>query len=149
MGQRLQKVVAATPLPEEVLISIAGGLLLQRILPWRLAGPVWPLVGWPLSTGAAAFYARAWAVRGFGSDLEHPESLITTGPYAVSRHPLYVGALLIQVGVGCLSRTGWVLAAWPWVARRAHAWVMLEEDELAGQFGDEWTEYAGRVPRWV
>jgi protein-S-isoprenylcysteine O-methyltransferase Ste14 len=77
--------------------------------------------------------------------------LITVGPYAVVRHPLYVGvAFLVLPWLGFLldSWLGVVLGGVLYIASRRFA--PEEELELARSFGSAWDEYrqAVKVP-WL
>jgi protein-S-isoprenylcysteine O-methyltransferase Ste14 len=81
--------------------------------------------------------------------LEQPESLVTTGPYALSRHPMYVGWWLIHLGVGVTRGSAWVAATLPTAALVEHFGVLREERALDRDFGDEFAEYCERVPRYL
>jgi len=78
--------------------------------------------------------------------------LITTGPFAHVRNPLYLGNLLIYAGIGVMS-----YALWPWLVIVALAYfvvqytliVSLEEEHLASAFGDEYDRYRASVGRFV
>jgi protein-S-isoprenylcysteine O-methyltransferase Ste14 len=76
--------------------------------------------------------------------------LVTAGPYARVRNPLYVGTLLIGVGlfiaVGSLwlGAVGFVL----FVALYQRK-ILSEETLLRRECGGEFERYAGAVPRWV
>jgi protein-S-isoprenylcysteine O-methyltransferase Ste14 len=78
--------------------------------------------------------------------------LITTGPFAYVRNPLYLGNILIYVGVGVMS-----LALFPWITIAALAWFYLqyylivtrEEEYLAERFGETYAEYRRRVRRFL
>ncbi|MFN8638146.1 MAG: isoprenylcysteine carboxylmethyltransferase family protein [Dehalococcoidia bacterium] len=76
--------------------------------------------------------------------------LVTWGPYAYSRNPIYVAHTLVALGVGLLwTRSAWAVlgAALGWyVSDRVT--VPLEEAALAEQFGAEFESYRGRVGRW-
>ena len=79
-----------------------------------------------------------------------PVHLVTTGPYRVSRNPMYVAMSCLLIG-------------WAWAFRsRPLAWYALfmiaafhtrillgEEPRLARIFGDAWRVYRASVPRWV
>ncbi len=78
--------------------------------------------------------------------------LITNGPFAYVRNPLYVGNMLLYAGVGVMS-----MALVPWLLIIAVAWfyvqyhliVTQEEEYLAERFGGEYEEYRRRVGRFV
>ncbi len=81
--------------------------------------------------------------------------LITNGPFAHTRNPLYLGNMFMYAGVGVMS-----MAFFPWLIIIALAWFYLqyflivtqEEEYLAGRFGAEYDEYCRHVrrfwPRW-
>jgi protein-S-isoprenylcysteine O-methyltransferase Ste14 len=93
---------------------------------------------------------NAWAMSAHGhGDLEHPTRLVTTGPYAYSRNPMYLGWHLIHVGVAVASGSGWVLATLPAAVAYAHGGIHHEETALARQFGAEFTSYRASVPRYL
>lgn len=72
--------------------------------------------------------------------------LITSGPYALVKHPLYTGvALLVLPWIGFLLNTwlGALIGIVLYVGSRRFA--PAEERELARTFGDEWDEYARAV----
>jgi len=77
--------------------------------------------------------------------------IVTTGPYAHTRHPLYWGNLLLVTGFAVASGAGrpWfpALAAVGFIALYAtHA--LAEEAVLRGAFPSVWRDYAARVPAW-
>jgi protein-S-isoprenylcysteine O-methyltransferase Ste14 len=78
-----------------------------------------------------------------------PERLVTTGPYALTRNPMYLGHLVFAAGVAAVthSRAATLTAAvlpW-WFDRR----VRRDERRMAELFGAEYAGYCSRVPRWV
>ena len=77
-------------------------------------------------------------------------TLIDRGPFAWSRNPLYVGLLVGSAGVALLAASLWALAALPleWALLRWGA-VVPEERYLTAKFGPTYTEYTGRVRRWI
>lgn len=77
-------------------------------------------------------------------------ALVTTGPFSVSRNPIYLGNTLLVAGAAPAFDNPWFLpaalvAAWA-VGRLA---IAREESHLAARFGDGWREYAARTPRWL
>ncbi len=137
------------PLPEPYLLAIAVGFSLHLVRRWTLPGPrsVHHLVGWPLlATGA---YVIARSIRAAEVvDLAHPEQLVGSGPYALSRNPMYVGWGLLHLGVGAAGGSGWVLATFPPAAAWIHHQVVREERSLDARFGDEFERYCAAVPRY-
>ena len=79
-----------------------------------------------------------------------PESrrLVRDGPYALSRHPLYLGETVAAAGV--LAPVAGPLAIGLWVLNLAAQLLRIqwEEEVLRGQF-PEYETYARRVPRYL
>lgn len=96
--------------------------------------------------------ARSWAMgfhvwrRRHGA--EGNRSLITAGPYALVRNPLYFGTLLISAGVALMSGSIWVIAVFIVVFIGGYlAIIQWEESRLVSQFGDRYRDYFASVPR--
>jgi protein-S-isoprenylcysteine O-methyltransferase Ste14 len=137
------------PLPEPYLLGITAGLSLQQIRPWRLPGPrlAYHLVGWPML--AAGTYVILRSLRAADVvQLVHPDQLVSSGPYEVSRNPMYVGWGLLHLGVGAARGSGWVVTTFPAAAAWIHHEVLREERALDARFGDEFKRYRAVVPRY-
>lgn len=100
---------------------------------------------------------RFWGVSIAGSETRTTGKvggtyLITDGPFAYVRNPLYVGNMLLYVGVGVMS-----MALVPWLPIIAIMWfyfqysliVRQEEDYLENRFGEEYEDYRKGVGRFV
>jgi len=90
------------------------------------------------------------AGRGTLAPWDPPRHLVTSGPYRVSRNPMYIGVVTILAGWCILwdSRTLIVYSAL--FAIGFHFRVLwFEEPWAARQFGAEWQDYRARVPRWL
>jgi protein-S-isoprenylcysteine O-methyltransferase Ste14 len=75
-------------------------------------------------------------------------ALVTAGPYAHSRNPLYLGSFLTGCGVAATSGRFVVLAAFAAVFVAAHYCIIRwEEGRLASEFGADFGRYVGEVPR--
>jgi protein-S-isoprenylcysteine O-methyltransferase Ste14 len=105
---------------------------------------------------AAGCGLNAWALverrrRTSGEfQLEEPEAIVTSGPYAVSRHPMYLGWWLIHSGAGLLRGSAWVAATLPAAMLAEHVGgALVEERDLRRRFGAEYARYAARVPRYA
>jgi protein-S-isoprenylcysteine O-methyltransferase Ste14 len=78
--------------------------------------------------------------------------LITSGPFSYVRNPLYVGNMTMYAGIGVMS-----MALYPWLLVIACVWFYLqyylivtrEEEYLAVQFGEAYTEYRRHVNRFL
>ena len=143
------------PFPEGQAVGIVVSLVLDRVRPARLPGPR----GLHRTAGLVALAAgcalNVWALgerrrRTTGEfQLEHPESLVTTGPYALTRNPMYVACWLIHLGVGLMRGSAWVAATLPAAVLVEHLGVLAEERALDREFGDAWARYRRRVPRYL
>jgi protein-S-isoprenylcysteine O-methyltransferase Ste14 len=102
------------PIPEAHLVGLGTGILLEVVRPWRLPWPAWigHGCGWPLLL--AGLWLGAWAVRAAAVvDLERPNKIVHSGPYAHSRNPMYVAWTLGYVGVAFVAGTAWPLLLLP------------------------------------
>jgi uncharacterized membrane protein len=78
------------------------------------------------------------------------KELSTTGPYALVRHPLYTGNILMLLGF-CLANGMW----WSGVVGIGFLWfwyptaIEYEDRKLNGIFGDAWSEWSGRTPALI
>jgi protein-S-isoprenylcysteine O-methyltransferase Ste14 len=138
------------PVPEPYLLGIAAGAWLQRVRPWRLPGPrsLNRVIGSSLVAVGTYLVARSVLVAG-QVDLDRPDELVTSGPYAVSRNPMYLGWALLHLGAGIASRSGWILVAFPLGAERVHRQILREERELGARFPAEYGPYCAEVPRYL
>ena len=113
-----------------------------------LAGVFFAVVGWLV----LLWCARDFAVRGRGTPnpSDPPRALVVDGLYRFVRNPMYVaivGSLLGQAAVYRSTAVVWYAAI---VALGFHLRVVLyEEPKLTELFGDAYSEYARRVPRWL
>jgi len=83
-----------------------------------------------------------------GAQLYADHQLITHGPFAIVRHPMYLGITLAAAGGLLIYRTWtflFVVTSFLGLALRARQ----EEGALAAEFGEEWQAYCRRVPGWI
>lgn len=78
-----------------------------------------------------------------------PRRLVTGGPYAYTRNPMYLGHLAFVAGLVLAVRSplALLLLAERW--RRFSARVADDERRLAEAFGAEYEAYVQSVPRWL
>jgi protein-S-isoprenylcysteine O-methyltransferase Ste14 len=138
------------PVPEPYLLGIAAAVLLDRSRPLTLPGRryVHHLIGWPLAAAGACVIERSWRAA-MQMELEHPALLVTSGPYAVSRNPMYLGWALLQLGAGVVRGSWWMVAAVPPAAALVHREVRREELMLDDAFGDQFRRYRVTVRRYL
>ena len=76
-------------------------------------------------------------------------AIIHSGPFQISRNPIYLADTLCYVGVAILLNTAWPLLFLPLVLLVMHRGVILREERyLEQKFGDEYIDYKMRVRRW-
>jgi protein-S-isoprenylcysteine O-methyltransferase Ste14 len=113
-------------------------------------------VGWiGVALCLAGLTLLAWSLVSFGQsfrvgiDMERPDKLITTGIFAFSRNPIYVGFALILLGQ-FLIFSSWLLLAYLvagyWLFHRQ---VLREEEFLSRHYGCDFEEYCKRVRRYL
>ena len=90
--------------------------------------------------------ARGGGGPGFSTETE---ALVTTGPYALSRNPMYLGHLIFLAGLVALTRSPLALAGFFVQRQRFAERVAIDERRLADRFGQAYVEYVERVPRWI
>ena len=99
------------------------------------------LLGLPLALAGEAL--RLWS----SGHIEKTKWLATGGPYAHSRNPLYVGSLLIALGVAAACWSPWVVLAVALYFLAFYPAVMREEASfLAQKFPAEYADWAAAVP---
>jgi protein-S-isoprenylcysteine O-methyltransferase Ste14 len=78
------------------------------------------------------------------------DALVTTGPFAWVRNPLYIGNLFIALGIAAFGGVGWVFVLTALLfAFQYHAIVAYEESLLIKRFGEIYKKYAADVPQWI
>ena len=81
---------------------------------------------------------------------EHSSKVVTSGLYAYSRNPIYLGWFLLIAGVGFRNASLLVLViAVTMVLLLYQAVIVEEEAYLEKRFGDEYLRYKKSVRRWL
>jgi len=107
----------------------------------------------PSGTGIAIgciFIAIGLLVRASASGhVRKNEQLATTGPYAYTRNPLYLGSIIIAVGFGIASLNAWIAAIIIVFFLAVYLPVIRGEEKFLRAKFPEFEDYATRVPRLV
>ena len=106
--------------------------------------PALGLYLWGLRTLGAMFAPSS----GFGVRLHAEQQLITTGPFALVRHPMYLAVIAAGVGGLLLYRT-WAMLLFAPAMFGLIVRARREEAALAIEFGADWAAYCRRVPAWL
>jgi protein-S-isoprenylcysteine O-methyltransferase Ste14 len=159
-NQRIEPV--ASRILRSVICLVAIALLLipaTRIpLPW-LYIQLWPVGMWPFWLGASvtiagllfAVWAREHLGRNWSSSvtIKQGHELITSGPYAVVRHPIYTGILtgFLGMAIAISQVRGFIVFALFLLA----FWIKLRREEqwMRSQFGEVYVTYAHQTAALV
>jgi protein-S-isoprenylcysteine O-methyltransferase Ste14 len=115
------------------------------ILYFWLARPTWLFVAL-----GAVIVSPGLLIRALASGHVHKnEALATSGPYAYTRNPLYLGSLLIGVGFAVAARSWWIGIALVVMFVAIYLPVIRAEEEFLRQKFPEFADYAKHVPRML
>lgn len=142
------------PPPLFVLVTLIAGLALDN----RLHGL--PAIG---DSSVPSFLLKAAGIALIGTGLglfkrsgTSPEpwkpasKLVTTGIYARTRNPMYLGLLVVYAGLAILFRSPWAdLLFLPLALIFDRVIIKREEDYLSRHFGPDYKLYKRRVRRWL
>lgn len=116
---------------------------------------IWPIVLGLLITVSGqlirgATIGLAYIVRGGSEGKPYAEGLVTDGIFNHCRNPLYVGNILMLLGVGILANSlFYVVIIIPAFLFIYQAIVLAEEHFLRGKFGAGFDAYCKKVNRWI
>ena len=135
------------------LISIAMHFVIPFSLPQGIFRQVLIPVGIVLILIGIDFIVlarREFAYFSQPTDPGHPTSrIINTGVFAISRNPLYLGGVIIFLGLALALNIPWALVTLLLSIILCHyVLIVPEERYLAAKFGEEYKEYAASVHRW-
>ncbi len=146
-------------IPPPAVVVITGVLMwLVSHATWRLGfdlpghawlGAAFGVVGFVTgATGVATFRKANTTVNPI--KLHSSSSLVTWGPYRLSRNPMYVGGLMMLTGwaLFLLNALVFVLLA-VYVLYINRFQIVPEERALTSLFGSEYVAYQARVRRWL
>jgi protein-S-isoprenylcysteine O-methyltransferase Ste14 len=141
--------------PVYLLAAILGIVALHILLPgaivmpgaWRWLGLVPFVGGLVFGIAAVRLFSKHQTTIKPGDTSTH---LLTAGPFAFSRNPIYVGMTLVLIGVSAMlgSLTPWLLVPiFVWLISRNV--IPVEEVMMAAAFGTEYQQYRARVRCWL
>jgi protein-S-isoprenylcysteine O-methyltransferase Ste14 len=150
---------AAFPWPPVIYVAALAAAIVLAVmvpLPW-ISGTFAEFlfaVGCLLLAGGIAMIAlsiRALSRAGTSiSPIRPAIQLVTSGPYAISRNPIYLGNTVIMVAIALIAGSPWFIVIGV-VAAFATSLLSIrnEERHLDLRFGRRYREYAKRVRRWI
>ena len=151
-GSRMLKL----PPPIWALIYLTFAVLASVSYAWRAIVDLRmvPLGITLIATGATFMFWAAAIFRAEGTELnptsETNKRLVIRGPFRITRNPMYLGIVLVSLGIAF-----WVgslpMFAVPLLAFATANWVHIpfEEAKMRRQFGTVFDEYLAKVRRWV
>lgn len=123
-------------------IRVPLGFAFAVLYLW-LARPTWPFIGFGSIAIIPGLLIRALA----SGHVRKNEALTTTGPYAYTRNPLYLGSLLIGVGFAIAARSWWIGFALLAMFFAIYLPVIYGEEKFLREKFASFEEYARNVPR--
>lgn len=146
------------PPPLIPLAMLVAGVALQRVAPLRCLSRV--PAAWRIGTGVGAALAGGLAINASLRALERDGTNVspyrpslavaTSGPYARSRNPIYVGGLAGLAGIAITFALDWVLLLFPPGILLLHQGVVLREERyLERKFGGAYRAYKAAVRRYL
>jgi protein-S-isoprenylcysteine O-methyltransferase Ste14 len=116
------------------------------VLYWLLASPTYHWMAMGAGVAAFGLIVRAIAAGHLRKDRE----LATTGPYARTRNPLYLGSAFLAIGFAIAGHSWWAGSlVITYFAVFYYAVMRNEERDLRARFGIIFDEYAARVPLFL
>lgn len=91
---------------------------------------------------------KNWAPAGTGHDISKQTRLITKGPFQYSRNPIYVGLILMTVGL-LVSVRSYLLPLSLVQIIFFYKSILKEEKLLERYFGKDYINYKSKVPRFI
>jgi len=116
-------------------------------LPWNLPGVIPLAFGIIINLSAdRSFKKNETTVK----PLEKSDRLITTGAFKISRHPMYLGFVLILLGIAMLmgSFTPYI-AVLVFAVFMDMVFINYEEKKLEETFAEAWLQYRKKTGRWI
>jgi protein-S-isoprenylcysteine O-methyltransferase Ste14 len=118
------------------------GFLCGALFLW-FARPNWLTLAIGGAVALLGLALRAWSA----GHIRKNAQLATSGPYAYTRNPLYLGSFLLGVGFTIASGQWWLAIPFAALFLGIYFPVMrVESAHLAKSFGDDFKDYASAVP---
>jgi protein-S-isoprenylcysteine O-methyltransferase Ste14 len=122
-------------------LRVPSGFLIVAVFAWfSQPNPRSMAIGLP--AGLLGLALRAWAA----GCLAKNQQLATGGPYAHTRNPLYIGTLLVAVGLSIASRSLFLALLFAAVFLLIYLPVIQNEEQHLRKIFPDYAAYAQRVP---
>jgi len=106
-----------------------------------------------IPTLTSILLSTIWIVSGIvlralaSGHLQKNEKLATTGPYAYTRNPLYLGSVILALGFTIAARSPWVALGLMLLFLGIYLPVIRDEEVFLRERFPEFADYANRIPR--
>jgi protein-S-isoprenylcysteine O-methyltransferase Ste14 len=146
------------PVPWVFVLAYLLGVALNLFLPIHVPPPEALKIAWRAGiafvvVGSLVAFPALYLFRKSSTTtvpFETPAQFVTSGPFRISRNPMYVGLALIYLGVSGTQGQVWPLLLLPIVLVYLDRVVIpVEERHLLQVFGEAYGQYRGRVRRWL
>lgn len=140
--------------PLVFIATLLIGLLVDWFKPMPARPDRWGGLGIIFCTLAVALIAWAWLVlKRHRTDVrpwKPTTTIVQSGPYGLTRNPIYLGFALLQVGIGLWSdKLAVLLMTVVGIAITNNVIIAREESYLFRKFGAEYDRYLNQVRRWM
>lgn len=126
-------------------IRVPAGFVLAPLM-LIAARPQWTSIWIGSLVAAGGLAIRAWA----SCHIRKNEELATSGPYAYTRNPLYLGTFLLGIGAAIAAGVAWIAILFAVMYLVIYVPVMLAEAETVRElFPEEYELYSRSVPMFV
>jgi protein-S-isoprenylcysteine O-methyltransferase Ste14 len=138
LTRKEKRIINAVFLPMIVSFIYAVFLPLRLGTAWLYSGLVVYLFGVALSIVAVLNFSTS-----------PKDKVITKGLYSISRNPMYIGLILMQVGLGIIC------SSWVYLLLTLVLLILLNENLSAEEryclyrYGDSYRQYKNKTPRWI
>lgn len=143
---RTQKIITAVGMPVFVVAFVA--MVLDHRFGWSPAVPAWvSIAGDILIVVGLYVYHLVTKENSYAAStvrVVEGQTVCSTGPYAILRHPMYAGALLVFLGSPLALGSWWGLFIVP-VAAVGFAWRLLDEEKMLTKDLPGYAEYLQQV----
>ncbi len=123
-------------------IRVPLGFVLAALYIW-LARPTWL----SLAIGAVVALLGVSIRAAASGHITKNAALTTTGPYAYTRNPLYLGSIVIGIGFAIAALNGWIVFAIAALFLAIYLPVIASEEQFLRTTFPAYDDYARRVPR--
>ena len=150
-GPPISKWVRLVPVAVFAVAAVAhfAVLPLQVIQTWWIGAAVGALVIGP-GGALVGWAAREMERNGIDPGFAAIPRLVTSGPFAISRNPMYLGSTVMYAGLSFVVNSWWPLLLLPvLLVSITYSVITREERYLENILGDDYRAYRGNVRRWI